>query len=227
MSRIKQILWQWIAIGCLALAAQTQAQDTAEVASAGTSAHDVVNATTQAVMKSVAGARNSGGEPTAGYYAELEAILDPVIDFRGFARGVMGPYATSERYRSLDAAGRQQLVGQLNRFTDKMRDNMVHTYGKGLLAFGGSRIELTRPGDEDGDGKASVQQLIYNEGTVPYTVYYQMGRNKDGEWKLRNMIIENVNLGEVYRSQFESAARQYDGDLDKVIDNWAGADIRR
>ena len=28
------------------------------------------------------------------------------------------------------------------------------------------------------------------------------------------------NLGEIYRNQFESAARRYEGDLDQVIANW-------
>ncbi len=227
MIRFNQMVVQGIAVVCLMLAAFAQAQAQDEAAGEQRTAHDVVNATTRSVMEAVEEAREAGGEPTDAYYAQLEQILDPVIDFRGFARGVMGPYATSDRYRSLDAAGRKQLVDQLDRFAEKMRFNMVHTYGKGLLAFGGSRIELTQPGKEDGSRSASVQQLIYNEGSDPYTVYYQMGLNKEGEWKLRNMIIENVNLGEIYRSQFESAARQYDGDLDKVIDNWSGAEIGR
>ena len=35
------------------------------------------------------------------------------------------------------------------------------------------------------------------------------------------MTIEAVNLGKVYQSQFYSAAKQYKGDIDKVIDNWS------
>ena len=54
---------------------------------------------------------------------------------------------------------------------------------------------------------------------------YQMGRDRSGEWKLRNMIIENVNLGEIYCSQFESAARKQDGDLDAVIANWSAISV--
>jgi phospholipid transport system substrate-binding protein len=50
---------------------------------------------------------------------------------------------------------------------------------------------------------------------------YQMGLDRSGTWKLRNMIIESVNLGEIYRNQFESAARRYEGDLDQVIANWS------
>ena len=37
------------------------------------------------------------------------------------------------------------------------------------------------------------------------------------EWQLRNIIIEGVNLGEIYRSQFEASARKSNGDLDVVI----------
>ncbi|TXS96356.1 ABC transporter substrate-binding protein [Parahaliea maris] len=219
MKRLEQKLVHWIALLGLVLSAAAGAQSQP-------SAHQVVSDTTEAVMKVVAEAREAGGDTSDEYYQQIEMLLDPVVDFRGFARGVMGPYATSERYRSLDEVGREKLAGQLDGFSDRIRDTMVRAYGKGLLAFGGSRIEVTQPASQDPKARRStVQQLIYKEGSPPYVVLYQMGRERDGSWKLRNMIIENVNLGEIYRSQFQSAARKYDGDLDQVIDNWSVVDI--
>ena len=47
-----------------------------------------------------------------------------------------------------------------------------------------------------------------------------MGREKSGGWKLRNVIIEDVNLGEIYRDQFLTSAREQDGNLEAVIDTW-------
>ena len=47
-----------------------------------------------------------------------------------------------------------------------------------------------------------------------------MRRDKDGKWWLRNMIVETINLGVIYRNQFQAAARDADGNLDAVIDNW-------
>lgn len=197
----------------LLMAVQVRAQEP--------SAHEVVRVATEEVMAVVREARDYADEDPERYYQSVMAVLDPVVDFRGFARGVMGPYATSERYRSLDEAGREQLRGQLDRFTDVMRDGLVRTYSKGLLAFGGSRIELSDPDDAASDERrATVRQLIYSEQTEPYVVMYQMGLDRSGTWKLRNMIIESVNLGEIYRNQFESAARRYGGDLDQVISNW-------
>ncbi|TGD72108.1 ABC transporter substrate-binding protein [Mangrovimicrobium sediminis] len=193
----------------------------ASAGQASVTAHDVVRQTTEQVMATVAEARGYVEEDPSRYYTKIEAILDPVVDFRGFARGVMGPYASSERYRSLDEAGREKLREQLDRFTEVMRSGLVQTYGKGLLAFGGSRIEVSRPApDEAEQSRATVEQLIYSDQAEPYVVYYQMGRDGDGAWKLRNMIIQSVNLGEIYRNQFQAAAREHDGDLDKVIAGW-------
>ena len=67
--------------------------------------------------------------------------------------------------------------------------------------------------------------MIFSENAQPYVVMYQMGLDKQRSWKLRNVIIESVNLGEIFRNQFEASARKYDGDLDQVIDNWTTAEL--
>ncbi len=189
------------------------------------SAHDVVRAATEQVMVVVKEAHGYAGEDPDRYYQAVDEILAPVIDYRGFARSVMGPYASGDRYRSLDEAGRKQLRDQLQRFTGIIRTGLVATYSTGLLAFSGSRIEVIAPAPEESEQiKVSVRQLIYSEESQPYVLMYQMGLNKEKQWKLRNIIIEGVNLGEIYRHQFQSAARKYDGDLDTVIESWSEAD---
>ena len=37
---------------------------------------------------------------------------------------------------------------------------------------------------------------------------------------VRNLIIETINLGEIYRNQFNALAQSANGDLDLVIDQW-------
>lgn len=184
-------------------------------------AYGVVQETTEQVMEVVVAAGEYADADPERYYSQVQVLLDPLIDYRGFARKVMGPYASSDRYRSLDDAGRQQLREQLDRFTDAMRSSLVRTYSKGLLAFGGSRIELEPPGEAETGSRVSLRQLVYADRSTPYEVLYQMGAGKTGDWKLLNVIIESVNLGEVYRDQFLASAREHDGDLDAVIENWA------
>lgn len=187
-------------------------------------AEEVLKQTTDKVLAVIDEAEDYVKDDPDRYYERVNEVLDGVVDFRGFARGVMGEYASSERYRALDEAGREKLRKQLDRFTKAMRDGLVRTYSKGLLAFGGSRVELdedrsTKSGDGD-PGRATLHQLIYSDGSEPYVVIYQMAKDRDGNWLMRNLIVEDVNLGQIYRSQFEAAARKFDGDLDKVIDDW-------
>lgn len=189
---------------------------------AADSAESVLEQTTDRVLKVIEEARSYVDENPERYYSAVHEVLDPVIDFRGFARSVMGDYATRERYQSLDKDGQDQLREQLERFSETIRVGLIKTYSKGLLAFGGSRVELDRSGaNEVSSKRATLRQLIYSESASPYVVVYQMARDSSGRWRMRNLVVENVNLGQIYRSQFESAARRYKGDLDKVIDNWS------
>ena len=211
----------WIA-ACWLLVSGAWAQQNENVPTA----YEVVQDATVQVMAVVVEAKSYVDAEPERYYQAVQAVLDPVIDFRGFARSVMGPYASSERYRSLDEAGRVQLRGQLDRFTEVMRLGLVRTYSKGLLAFGSSRIEVVQPpADIVESSRVSVRQLVYSDEPEPYVVMYQMGLAKTGDWKLRNVIIESVNLGEIYRNQFQAAARKYDGDLDSVIDSWSSVEV--
>lgn len=220
---------RWSVIMLVLLAAAVphagHAQDTAagaQVDPRTQTAQDVLRGVTDRVLAVIDEARSYVDEDPERYYSAVHEVLDPVVDFRGFARGVMGRYATGERYRSLDEAGRTKLREQLDRFSETMRRGLVRTYSKGLLAFGGSRVELddTNGGDVNSD-RATLRQLIYSDEAQPYVVIYTMARDKDGQWRMRNLVVENVNLGQIYRSQFESAARRYDGDLDQVIATWS------
>ncbi|WP_236629808.1 MlaC/ttg2D family ABC transporter substrate-binding protein [Pseudohaliea rubra] len=206
---------RWLLALCLLLTGAAQAADDDNRGAAET-----LRETTEAVLAVIDSAEGYVDEDPQRYYRAVHEVLDPVVDFRGFARGVMGDYATSDRYRSLDPAGREQLRDQLERFTETMRKGLVRTYSKGLLAFNGSRVDLDEDGSREEGGRATLRQFIYSDEAEPYVVTYTMARGQDGRWLIRNLIVEDVNLGKIYRSQFESSARNYDGDLDKVISNW-------
>jgi phospholipid transport system substrate-binding protein len=187
----------------------------------GLSAYDVVQDTTDRVMALVKEANGYADDDPERYFRALQTVLDDVVDYGYFSRSVMGPYATSQRYRSLSPEGKEELREQVERFTEVMRSGLVRTYGKGLLAFGGSRVEIKRPDTPAPDSdRAEVTQLIYSDAPEPYIIEYQMRRDKDGKWRLRNLIVETVNLGIIYRNQFQAAARDAEGDLNYVIDHW-------
>ena len=202
-------------------AVPTMSAFAANVGSQDSSAYDVIQVTTDQVMSMVREANDYADEDPERYFAELQGVLDGVVDFSGFSRSVMGPYATRQRYQGLSPEGKKELRVQVEQFTEVMRRDLVRTYGKGLLAFGGSKVEVQRPSSPDiNSNKATVKQLIYSDAPDPYVIEYQMRKGKDGSWKLRNLIVETINLGVIYRNQFQAAAKDADGDINRVIAEW-------
>ena len=137
----------------------------------------------------------------------------------------MGQYASKKMYSSLQTDEKKAAFRErMKRFSKTFRTGLVQTYAKGLLAFNGNRIDVLPPEEGEnlsGDASVTVTQHIYGESEKPFVVQYKLRPNRDGEWKLRNVTIEAINLGIVYRGQFSSAAQLYNGDIDKVIDNWS------
>jgi phospholipid transport system substrate-binding protein len=156
------------------------------------------------------------------FFTELDVLLRPFIDFRSFARAVMGRHASSKKMASLTEAERVQLNAQIDRFSEIFLSALIQTYGKGLLAFDGEEIEVVPPAAnaKPQSKKVVVKQLIYGDRKTPYEVQYSMRMGSDGDWRLRNMVVESINLGKIYRNQFDNAFKVYEGDIDRVIDGW-------
>lgn len=187
--------------------------------------YEVVADTTQELVKVIEDARSYIDEEPQRFNEEVRRIMDDVVDFQSFARGIMGKYGSRGYYESLKTeAERAQFRERVIRFTDSFKDGLINTYSKGLLSFNGNRIEVLPLADDvDLSGSVGVRQDIYGERSKPYQVIYTLRQDSSGAWKLRNVIIEGLNLGRIYQNQFSAAVKQYSGDIDKVIDNWTVA----
>ncbi len=146
------------------------------------------------------------------FYAEVQGVLDPIVDFESFSRGVMAVY-----YRKATAAQRE-------RFRDTFKTGLVRTYGKALLDFGDQEIVVLPPDrpPRQPDRDSVTMEVRSSEGKV-YPVVYSVARDGGGTWRMRNIIINGINIGLTYRNQFASAMKspKNKGNLDAVIDAWS------
>lgn len=182
--------------------------------------HQVVQKTTEQVLAIVNEERARYDSDPEHFHQRIEAAMEPAIDFDGFARGVMGRYASAQRYQALKTdAERAEFRAQVERFAATFKRGVIETYAKGLFKFNGERIE-TLPGKPGPGGSVTVKQQIYGGAQKPYLVQYTMRQDRDGSWKARNVVVEGINLGQTYRNQFASAMQQNKGDIDRVIDGW-------
>ncbi|MGH8421055.1 MAG: MlaC/ttg2D family ABC transporter substrate-binding protein, partial [Pseudomonas fluorescens] len=74
--------------------------------------------------------------------------------------------------------------------------------------------------DESGD-RTSVAMTVKGSNGAIYPVSYTLEKI-NGEWKLRNVIINGINIGKLFRDQFADAMQRNGNDLDKTINGWAG-----
>ena len=179
-------------------------------AAAEESPRDLVVRVTNQVLEVI---RSTAADAEAGQDSlnrKIGTILKPVVAFDYISHGVMGDFA------------RQASAEQKARFTKVFQANLISTYTKGLEVYANLDIE-TLPLSENlaNAGRVSIVQKVRGEGSE-YTVVYSLGISKvDNQWKLLNVIINGVNLGSTFRSQFAQAMKKH-GDLDAVIDNWSG-----
>ena len=173
--------------------------------------HQLVQDTSRKLLALIAESRAYVDEDPERFFAAIEALLTPVVDFQGFARGVM-----SVHYRKASAAQRQ-------RFARNFKAGLVRTYALTLTEFKDGEVAVLPPDGPPRNPKRQNVRMEIRAGGAAHPVVYSMVLGSDGAWRIGNIVIVGVNIGLNFRSQFMSAARdpKYGGDLDQVIDAWA------
>ena len=153
---------------------------------------------------------------------EIQVLsLELVEEARDFVRIILK--ITIHRHDDL-TRGRVEARAQRRRFADTFRWGLVRTYALALIEFNDEGEVVLVPPDRPprSPKRQTVKMEIRSASGEVYPLLYSMGLGKDGVWRVRNIIVNGINMGLTYRSQFASAMndRQYGGDMDLVIDAW-------
>ena len=173
--------------------------------------HQLVQDTSKKLLALIEESRVYLQEDPERFFAAIEALLTPVVDFQGFARGVM-----SVHYRQASEAQRQ-------RFARNFKAGLVRTYALTLTEFKDGEVAVLPPDGPPRNPKRQNVRMEIRTGGAAHPVVYAMVLGKDGAWRIGNIVIVGVNIGLNFRSQFRSAMtdQRFGGDLDQVIDAWA------
>lgn len=175
---------------------------------AAPAAHEVVQQTTTTLLADLKANKEQYRTDPGAFYNALNSILGPVVDVDGISRGVM-----TVRY------SRQASPEQMQRFQENFKRSLMQFYGNALLEYNNQDIRVLPVSGQQDPQRTSVNMEIKDgKGTV-YPLSYTMV-SQDGTWKMRNVIINGINVGKLFRDQFAQAMQDNRNDLDKVIDNW-------
>lgn len=179
------------------------------LAIAAPAAHEVVQQTTEVLLADLkANKERYRGDPSA-FYQALNDILGPVVDVEGISRGIM-----TVRY------SRQATPEQMQRFQESFKRSLMQFYGNALLEYNNQDIRVLPASGAQDPKRATVNMEITDGKGVVYPLSYTMV-NEDGTWKMRNVIINGINVGKLFRDQFAQSMQNHNNDLDKVIATWA------
>ncbi|TBU98918.1 MlaC/ttg2D family ABC transporter substrate-binding protein [Stutzerimonas kirkiae] len=179
------------------------------LAQAAPSAHEVIQATTNELLIDLKANKERYAQDPAAFYESLNRILGPVVDAGGISRSIM----TVKYSRSASAA-------QMQRFEDNFKRSLMQFYGNALLEYNNQQIRVLPPSGRQDPQRTSVGMEVTGRQGEIYPVSYTMV-SLDGEWRVRNVIINGINIGKLFRDQFADAMQRNGNNLDRTIDGWA------
>jgi phospholipid transport system substrate-binding protein len=151
-------------------------------------------------------AKNGAKTADDVYFKQVEGSLNDVVNFPFIAASVMG-----KAYKQATPAQREQ-------FQVVFKEGMVKSLAKGVLGYADSKVVIAGVDDRN-PNRQVVKQEVSADGAT-HKLNYTMRKEKSGEWKLINVVLNGVNLGQSFSGQFKASLKKYNGDIDKVIANW-------
>ena len=176
---------------------------------AAPSAHDLVQDTTNRLLADLAANKEKYKKDPNDFYAALNTIVGPVVDAEGISKSIM-----TVKY------SRKATPEQMKTFEENFKKGLFQFYGNALLEYNNQGIVVDPAKDESGD-RTSVGMTVKGSNGAIYPVQYTLEKI-NGEWKLRTVIINGINIGKLFRDQFADAMSRNGNNLQATIDNWAG-----
>ena len=178
------------------------------VSVAAIDAHTVVEQTTNSLLADLKANKDKYRTDPAAFYTAMDTILGPVVDADGISKSVM-----TVRY------SRRATPAQMQRFQENFKRSLMQFYGNALLEYDNQSIRVLPGSLAQGDMRSEVRMEVTDHKGIVYPVSYTMVKI-DNKWRMRNVVLNGINLGKLFRDQFAEAMQRNAHNLDRVIDSW-------
>ena len=168
-----------------------------------------VDTTSQNIVAQINEGRAGFDEDPGVLYGQMGAALDTLVDFETLTRGIMGKH-----YKGATDDHRTE-------FHRTLRVFIIEIYTKALVKFKSRTIQVI-PLKKAPTSKATVSMNVTTQDNKTFKLTYSMAK-KESRWQVRNIIVDGINMGLTYRSQFDSMMISNGNDIDAVINNWGSS----
>ena len=147
------------------------------------------------------------------FKTKLKNIWEPMVDVSTVSRLIL-----AKAYSSATKS-------QIELFEERTKKLLLDTYVTTLLEFEDYEIETNE--EIKVNRKTYEVEIQFLSDTSSWTgkTKFTLYRNKSGELKIVNIIIDGINLGLTFRNQFKDILEENDLDLDRAISEWKPLNI--
>ena len=138
----------------------------------------------------------------------LENIFEPLIDFNRVSASVMG----KKYYLSATKEERAE-------FIEVFKISLLDTYAETLAQWGDAEIITDFSYDEKKNKIVSIKQNLLTTNNI-YPIIYKLREYKNGTYKIVNIIINGINLGQTFHNQFQALAIEKNENISSIISEW-------
>jgi phospholipid transport system substrate-binding protein len=117
----------------------------------------------------------------------LRQVIFPKFDFAEMAK------------RSLGSNWQRRTPEEQQEFVKLFRELLENSYVENINAYNGEKVNIV--GDKQEKDFAQVNTKIVNNKGEEFTVDYRLLQS-GGDWKIYDVVIENISIVNNYRSQF-------------------------
>tara|TARA_B100001057_G_C22656853_1_gene874324 strand:+ start:310 stop:924 length:615 start_codon:yes stop_codon:yes gene_type:complete len=139
---------------------------------------------------------------------KIKDIFEPLIDFNRVSASVMG----KKYYLNASEEERAQ-------FIEVFKISLLDTYAETLAQWGDAKIVTDFSYNEKKNNIISVKQNLMTTNNV-YPIIYKLREYKNGNFKIVNIIINGINLGQTFHNQFQALALEKNENISSIIAEW-------
>ena len=139
---------------------------------------------------------------------KLKNIWEPMVDVQLVSRLIL-----NKAYKS---ASQEQIY----RFQERTKKLLLDTYVSTLLEFKDYEIFTNAKIKTNKNKTFEIEIKFDSSSSYSFITKFTVYRNKGGDLKIINIIIDGINLGLTFRNQFQGVLKKEGNNLDKAIESW-------
>ena len=169
--------------------------------------HDYIDSNAQYFLTVIKEEGSNYDENPEEFKERLKNIWEPMVDVKVVSRLIL----SSKIYASATES-------QKKLFEERTKKLLLDTYVSTLLEF--DNYQIITDEDIKVNNKTFEVSVNFFSDSNSFVTKLTVYKNSLGQYRIVNIIVDGINLGLIFRNQFQDAYMENNSNLDVAIESW-------